>query len=192
MLTRVNNSGPYPDGVNKTKVKLVDFGLGHQYQVDKITNAPAWKIFDEEPLFERAGTPGYRAPEISDRKACERNGYNAFKSDMWSLGVLVFAMVHGFIPFTDCKLASDIAARQVYLRQIQEMGGATDTLHRLAPAGAVGVSPALRALLDGLLQFDVSKRWTVEQVLESAWLQREDGQIHSDRFRSPPVNPAYM
>ena len=45
-------------------------------------------------ITEKCGTPAYIAPEI-----IEEFGYTGFKADIWSLGVLLFAMTTGSMPF---------------------------------------------------------------------------------------------
>ena len=47
-----------------------------------------------ELVYEKCGTPAYIAPEIiSDL------GYSGFTSDLWSLGIVLYAMVVGTVPF---------------------------------------------------------------------------------------------
>jgi len=47
-----------------------------------------------EVVFEKCGTPAYIAPEIiSDL------GYEGLASDLWSLGVVLYSMVVGAVPF---------------------------------------------------------------------------------------------
>jgi serine/threonine protein kinase len=53
-------------------------------------------------MFEQSGTPAYIAPEII-RQTKEKNpqpvGYRGFKADLWSAGVVLFAMLYGTVPF---------------------------------------------------------------------------------------------
>ena len=47
------------------------------------------------------GSPCYAAPEMIAGKK-----YNGLKSDIWSSGVVLYAMVCGFLPFEDPKTSS--------------------------------------------------------------------------------------
>ena len=62
-------------------VKICDFGVS--------------KILDKSLVIkEQCGTPAYIAPEVvSDQ------GYQGFYADHWSLGVLLYAMLCGTVPF---------------------------------------------------------------------------------------------
>ena len=67
-------------------VKICDFG------VSKI-------IKKGQVIQEQCGTPAYLAPEIIIDK-----GYEGFFVDVWSLGVLLFAMLCGTVPFKASNL----------------------------------------------------------------------------------------
>ena len=45
-------------------------------------------------IVENCGTPAYMSPE-----SFSEDGYHGFMSDIWSLGVLLHAMVSGRLPF---------------------------------------------------------------------------------------------
>ena len=66
------------DGVGN--VKIGDFGVSKQIQPNTM-------------MFEQCGTPAYIAPEILRNK-----GYG-LSVDLWSAGVVLFAMLYGSVPF---------------------------------------------------------------------------------------------
>lgn len=64
-------------------IKLADFGLSNTYKED-------------ETLLTACGSPCYAAPEMI---AGER--YHGSRVDIWSCGIILFAMVCGYLPFED-------------------------------------------------------------------------------------------
>jgi 5'-AMP-activated protein kinase catalytic alpha subunit len=65
------------------QIKIVDFGLSNTYR-------------PEELLKTACGSPCYAAPEMIAGKS-----YNGLLADLWSSGVILFAMVCGYLPFED-------------------------------------------------------------------------------------------
>lgn len=63
------------------EIKLCDFGVSKILKPDML-------------VTEQCGTPAYIAPEI-----IEDAGYKGTFVDIWSLGVLLYAMVCGAVPF---------------------------------------------------------------------------------------------
>lgn len=55
--------------------------------------------YDEEPLFDKVGTPNYIAPEI-----LLGNGYD-YRVDIWSFGVVLYVCLVGVAPFSTKKRA---------------------------------------------------------------------------------------
>ena len=65
-------------------LKIVDFGLSNYYYPDgKLLSTPC-------------GSPCYASPEM----VCG-NKYNGFRIDVWSCGIVIFAMICGYLPFED-------------------------------------------------------------------------------------------
>jgi len=62
-------------------VKLCDFGVGKM-------------VKKGEKMTEQCGTPAYIAPEI-----IRDEGYYGFAVDIWSSGVVLYAMLYGTVPF---------------------------------------------------------------------------------------------
>lgn len=69
-------------------IKICDFGVSKQ-------------VREGEIMTEQSGTPAYIAPEILRDK-----GYEGFAVDVWSAGVVLYAMLYGTVPFkaNDMKL----------------------------------------------------------------------------------------
>lgn len=64
-------------------LKVVDFGLSNMYE-------------QGNTLKTACGSPCYAAPEM-----IAGNRYHGLKSDIWSVGVVLYAMLCGFLPYED-------------------------------------------------------------------------------------------
>lgn len=64
-------------------IKIVDFGLSNEYR-------------EGEMLKTACGSPCYAAPEMIAGKKYECRGV-----DIWSTGIILYAMLCGYLPFED-------------------------------------------------------------------------------------------
>ena len=62
-------------------LKIIDFGLSHV-------------INNKNLLKTKCGSPSYASPEIITRKY-----YDGFKNDIWCCGIILYAMLCGYLPF---------------------------------------------------------------------------------------------
>lgn len=69
-------------------LKIVDFGLSNMYE-------------NQETLKTACGSPCYAAPEMIAGKR-----YHGLQTDIWSSGVVFYAMVAGYLPFEDPKTSN--------------------------------------------------------------------------------------
>jgi serine/threonine protein kinase len=67
-------------------IKLIDMGTA--------------KFLNKQSTFTMVGTPHYMAPEIVEGK-----GYN-FSVDVWSMGVCLFELLTGSVPFGEVQTTS--------------------------------------------------------------------------------------
>lgn len=118
------------------QVKLCDFGVG--------------KIVKKgEKMTEQCGTPAYIAPEILRDK-----GYFGFAVDIWSSGVVLFAMLYGTVPF---KANNMTELQQIIMKADYKL--------------KEDISVDARELLKGLLEPDPENRLTVAEILSHPWMR---------------------
>ena len=73
-----------PENLLLTKnniLKIIDFGLSNYNPEDNLLSTPC-------------GSPCYASPEMVSGKK-----YNGFTNDVWSLGIILYAMIYGYLPF---------------------------------------------------------------------------------------------
>lgn len=128
---------------NRYCVKLTDFGFSRPLVC---RNAGA---FEFSETF--CGSAAYAAPEV-----LKGVPYDPRRYDMWSLGCVLFIMATGSMPYDDENIAATIR------RQEQ---------HHIVYPTDVAVDEVLRELIARLLEPDVDRRLSVEQLMEEPWVQ---------------------
>lgn len=131
------------------EIKLADFGLSHQ----------CWA--KNAKMKEMVGTPYYVAPEVL-------NGKYTFKCDLWSIGVLTYILLSGYIPFNGDTVSDVFAAVEegVYSLEQKEW-------KKVTPDGIDFVKK--------LLTKDYKKRPDAWEILAHPWFEtcrnfKHDGQ----------------
>ncbi|CAL8124794.1 unnamed protein product [Orchesella dallaii] len=119
-------------------VKIADFGLSNM-------------MLDGDFLRTSCGSPNYAAPEVISGKL-----YAGPEVDIWSCGVILYALLCGTLPFDDEHVPT-------LFRKIKS--GMFPVPDYLSNSAAFG-------LLCHLLQVDPIKRATVEDIKKHAWFQK--------------------
>ena len=119
---------------NNRIIKIIDFGLSNNYVKNDL-------------LATACGSPCYAAPEmISGQK------YQGVKIDTWSMGIILYAMVCGYLPFEDTN-------NDALYKKILE--------GKFAVPSFVGDS--CKDLIKKILCIDHNKRFTIQQIREHPW-----------------------
>jgi len=129
------------DDTDKADIRLVDFGLG------KI-------IGPGELCTEPFGTFSYVSPEVLQEKP-----YN-FKVDLFSIGIITYLLVAGFLPFDHETSEKEIARQTVY-----DPTPFPNSVWK-------NISPEAKMFVDNLLNKNPDKRMTIQEVLQHKWLQK--------------------
>lgn len=115
-------------------IKVGDFG------VSKIVES-------KQTMYDQCGTPAYIAPEILRDK-----GYKGFGIDVWSAGVVLYAMLYGTVPF-----------------RAQNMSELHDMIVKAKYSLKAEISEPARDLIKKILEPDPRKRLTIPQILSHPW-----------------------
>jgi serine/threonine protein kinase len=129
---------------NDLKVKIIDFGLAYKYT--QKTN--------ENTLTGKCGSRSYAAPEIL---AGQR--YNGFFTDVWSLGIIVFALYFNHLPF---QVAHNTDKSFKYVTDAQFRGETTITAIKYFYKSTKIVPLVIESLLNDMLS--ISKRCDIYHV----------------------------
>ena len=132
---------------NKSIVVLGDFGLSNFW-------SPGAQ------LKTRCGSAEYAAPELLDKKQVYTPAI-----DIWSSGVVLFAMLTGHLPFNTEETCDKVAKLYGQIKK-----GLSETNLKLLRS----LSSKAMMLLCQLLTVDVSKRITMDQIKNNAWLMDAD------------------
>jgi len=110
------------------------------------------KVEDGRLLTTPCGSPGYVAPEIANEQAYTTG------VDMWSIGVTLYTMLAGYPPFYSED--SDILLEMV-----------SEGNFEFPKEYWKNISNDATDLIKKLLEKNISKRFTAQQVLEHPWLK---------------------
>ena len=131
------------DLTSKADIRLLDFGLS------KI-------IGNEEKCTEPYGTLSFAAPEVLQAKPYDKS------ADLWSIGIITFLLLCGYLPFDDKHSEKEIARQTIqdpvpYEKKIWSK-----------------YSPEAWIFVEGLLQKNPEKRYSIKEVLEHPWIKKMD------------------
>ncbi|KAL3311717.1 hypothetical protein Ciccas_009701 [Cichlidogyrus casuarinus] len=144
-------------------VKLTDFGFSNKFTPGSTLNTAC-------------GSLAYSAPEI-----LLGNPYDAPKVDIWSLGVILYMLVCGSLPFQERNDSETLAKIM-------------DCEYRLP----MRLSSECKNLISRLLVRDPDQRPTLDDILNDVWLALDAFDDHPidmysepliSRYVAPPINP---
>ncbi|XP_076173673.1 maternal embryonic leucine zipper kinase [Ptiloglossa arizonensis] len=118
-------------------LKLIDFGL-----------CAKPKNGIESHLQTSCGSPTYAAPEL-----ILGNKYLGSEVDIWSMGVLLYALLCGFLPFDDNSIES--LYRKILCGKYDEPSW---------------LSSSSRRMIRAMLQIDPKKRITIQELCNHPWI----------------------
>ncbi|KAJ9465115.1 CBL-interacting protein kinase 16 [Diplonema papillatum] len=148
-------------------LKVADFGLSrlHRGRGD---------ILDQSEMStDSVGTLSYAAPEVLNGR------YNAFRADLWSVGVVIFVACTGKFPFGSRGYTEAMVQEDIKNARVNKMPS--------------HLTEEVRNLIMSLIVVDPEKRLTLAEMLKHPWLvpavrpAEADGEDGSHTARKRPV-----
>jgi serine/threonine protein kinase len=128
-------------------LKISDFGLSALYDGGEGENSRA------SLLHTTCGTPNYVAPEVLADK-----GYDGRAADVWSIGVILYVLLAGFLPFDEPTMSA-------LFRKIQKAEFSYPSWF----------TPRVKTLLNKILVSDPTQRITLADIMQEEWFTNEEG-----------------
>jgi serine/threonine protein kinase len=137
---------------DEDNLKISDFGLSALYS----TGEGAMISCRAQLLHTTCGTPNYVAPEVLEDK-----GYDGRKADIWSMGVILYVLVVGALPFDEKTLP----------KLFEKIQNADYPM-------ASFISADLSNLIASILIADPKQRATTSDIKSHPWYCHEDSTSH--------------
>ena len=134
----------------KYRVKLADFGLSCHTDKDEL-------------LTEANGTLQYQAPEQHAKKP-----YNGFQVDVFSLGVVIFLLVAGRMPFLKAD-SEDEYYKDFVTGDVEKFWEKQEELVDY-PSEKAFFQKDFRDLMNGMLCYKPEDRFTIKDVVSHPWM----------------------
>ncbi|XP_035858927.1 serine/threonine-protein kinase BRSK2 isoform X10 [Sander lucioperca] len=118
----------------KNNIRIADFGMASLQVGDSL-------------LETSCGSPHYACPEV-----IRGEKYDGRKADVWSCGVILFALLVGALPFDDDNLRNLLEKVKLGVFHMPHF-----------------IPPDCQNLLRGMIEVDATKRLTLEQIQKHIW-----------------------
>lgn len=135
------------------EVKIIDFGMAALHQNDK-------------KLRTSCGSPHYAAPELLKAKT-----YRGDKTDVWSMGVILFAMLEQKLPFDNEHLPTMLSLSKRALYTMPE-----------------GFSPDAKDMIKRILVTEPDKRISIREMWDHPLIKKYDKLPGFEQHRRQPVD----
>jgi serine/threonine protein kinase len=133
-------------------IKIADFGF-------------AARVYEPKSLTKQCGTPFFVSPEILQRQPYDQ------KSDMWSIGVIIYLLLAGNLPFMGRSQKE--LFRKIVIGKYQFVDDSWSD-----------VTNDARNLVEKLLVTDPDKRLSAKECLEHPWLKQDFGRLSLIKLQS--------
>lgn len=155
----------FEDESEQAEIKIIDFGFARLKPGNQQLSTPCFTL-------------PYGAPEVLLQATAkgDKEGYDE-ACDLWSLGVILYTMLSGKVPF---QVSSSKDQATAIMQEIKTGHFSFDGQEW------EDVSEAAKTLIQGLLTVDPKKRLTMTDLKKNEWLLRNNNSMFSEKILQTP------
>jgi 5'-AMP-activated protein kinase catalytic alpha subunit len=143
------------DSKERTRIKIIDFGLSNLYLAGNVSNPNnnSLSLSSRKDMLETpCGSPGYAPPEMI--LGCK---YDGIMTDIWSSGIILYAMLFGCLPF------DDYSEEKLYSKIIKGN-------YKYPPN--IEVSEEVKHFINSILVVNPRQRATIDDIKNHKWFSK--------------------
>jgi len=148
------------NGIAHMDLKLGNFLLGSDFNLKIIDFDLSYK--DGEPRIRSKGTPEYRAPELRNM-----NCVNAIAADIYSLGIVLFALKTGSLPYLEDSLIEGYDFYDLMMNGSDSFW----EIHQHIHGDRVDFDEDFKTLFMSMVKSNPNKRISLNGIKKSNWFQ---------------------
>ena len=141
------------DSKEKKRIKIIDFGLSNLYIVGNTKDSINLSLSNKKELLNTpCGSPGYAPPEMI--LGCK---YDGILTDIWSSGIILYAMLCGCLPF------DDFSEEKLYSKIIKGN-------YEYPPM--IQISEEVKNLINSILVINPKQRANINDIKNNKWFKK--------------------
>ena len=150
----------HSQGIAHLDLKLENLMMGSDFNLKIIDFDHAQRTTDKK--LTSAGTKGFRAPEVIDNR-CN----NLLAADVYSAGVILYAFRSREYPFLDTKTEKGNLLK--FYSKFMKDNQLFWEMKATKKQDKDFFTESFKELVNGMLEYDVSKRFTIQNIKQSKW-----------------------
>ncbi len=148
----------HKNGISHGDIKLENILLDKDFNI-KLIDFGFSKNINDGLIYESNGTYSYVSPEVL---IAATKGYDGIKNDIFSLGIILFSLIFGFLPFKNATF-TDFRYKFIIKEQYENFWKSVNNNNDT-------ISNNFKDLFERMICFDPKERLTINEIKNHPWV----------------------